>query len=93
MPAYGWFLVTTAAVAASAVMVWLRRARRRRPRTKEELRREAMRAARSIRSSSPRPNRDIFEKGHGVPDRHSAAIAENSILGDAAGGGGGGGGD
>ncbi|MGW2622121.1 hypothetical protein [Micromonospora taraxaci] len=39
-------------------------------------------------------SRDIFRRGRAVPDRHSAAIAENAALGDAAnfdtGGGGGG---
>ncbi|WP_212817546.1 DUF4381 family protein [Polymorphospora rubra] len=93
MPTYGWVLLAIVTVVVLVCLVWLRRSRRSQPRTREEHRRDAMRAARSIRRSSPRPNRDIFERGRGVPDRHSAAIAENSVLGDAASGGGGGGGD
>lgn len=39
---------------------------------------------RSIRRSSPRRSRNILIQGQGVPDRHSAAVAENAVYGDAA---------
>ncbi|GAB3084804.1 hypothetical protein [Micromonospora schwarzwaldensis] len=68
------------------------RALRRAPPRSAALRRAPPRSA-ALRRAPPRPGRDVFERGRGVPDRHSAAIVENAVYGDAAsfdsGGGGG----
>ncbi|WP_091065272.1 hypothetical protein [Micromonospora humi] len=90
-----WILLVGAVTAALTVGITVRavQRRRRRPRTVEETASAARRAMRELRRSSPRPGRDIFERGPGVPDRHSAAILENVTYGDAASFDSGGGGD
>ncbi|MET7865246.1 hypothetical protein [Micromonospora taraxaci] len=89
-----WYLLLAGLGLATGITVLIVKRRRRRPQSAEEKAAAARAAMRSIRRSSPRSGRDIFRRGRGVPDRHSAAIAENAALGDAAnfdtGGGGGG---
>ncbi|MFR9780913.1 hypothetical protein ACL02O_33365 [Micromonospora sp. MS34] len=89
-----WYLWLAGIGLATGITVLIFKRRRRRPQTVEEKAAAARAAMRSIRRSSPRPGRDIFDRGRGVPDRHSAAIVENAAYGDAAnfdsdGGGGG----
>ncbi|MGC1215332.1 MAG: hypothetical protein WA890_29225 [Micromonospora sp.] len=82
-----WLLVAVPValgVAGAATAGVVVRARRRRPLSRQETLVEAAKAARELRRSGPRRHRDTFERGHGVPDRHSAAILENSVYGDAA---------
>ncbi|OWV11587.1 hypothetical protein B5D80_04705 [Micromonospora wenchangensis] len=78
-------------VAGIVVLIFKRRGRR--PQSAAEKAAAARAAMRAIRRDSPRPDRDIFHRGRGVPDRHSAAVVENAGYGDAAnfdtGGGGG----
>lgn len=69
---------------ATALTLLIRARRRRRPRTRAEKLAAARVAARSMRRSALRPNRDVFERGDGVPDRYTGAIAENAVYGDAA---------
>lgn len=91
-----WYLLIAGIGLAAGVAVLILRRRRPRTLSVEEKARAARVAMRAIRRSAPRPNRDIFERGRGVPDRHSNAIGENAALGDAANfdsGGGGGGSD
>jgi LPXTG-motif cell wall-anchored protein len=91
-----WYLLIAGTGLATGGGVLILRRRRRRPLTIEEKAAAARVAMQAIRRSAPRANRDIFHRGRGVPDRHSAAIAENTAYGDAAnfdtGGDGGGGG-
>lgn len=91
-----WYLLIAGIGLATGVGVLMLRRRPRRPLSVEEKAAVARVAMRAIRRSAPRPDRDIFHRGRGVPDRHSAAIAENAAYGDAAnfdtGGDGGGGG-
>ncbi|WCN83911.1 hypothetical protein [Micromonospora sp. LH3U1] len=88
-----WFFLIAGIGLATGVAVLILE-RRRRPLSVEEKAAAARAAMRAIRRNSPRSGRDIFQRGRGVPDRHSAAIVENATLGDAAtfdtGGGGGG---
>ncbi|MBQ1041157.1 hypothetical protein KBX03_01425 [Micromonospora sp. C72] len=89
-----WYLLLAGIGLTTGLTVLIRLRVRRRPETAADKAAAARAAMRSIRRSSPRPGRDIFERGRGVPDGHSAAIAENAVYGDAAtfdsGGGGGG---
>ncbi|MCN0177400.1 hypothetical protein [Salinispora arenicola] len=89
-----WHFLLPGVGLVTGIAVLIFKHRRRRPQSVEEKAAAARAAMRSIRRSSPRPGRDAFERGRGVPDRHSAAIAENAAYGDAAtfGSGGGGGG-
>ena len=88
-----WIAVSAAVIAVCATLgVWWHR--RRQPVDKLAA---ARRATRQIRGSYKRPGDDIFRRGRGVPDRYSAAIAENkaydtatSLNSDSGGGGGGG---
>ncbi|SCE97753.1 hypothetical protein [Micromonospora mirobrigensis] len=88
-----WYLAFAGVALATGITVLLFGRRRRRPQTVEEKAAAARAAMRAIRRSSPRPGRDVFERGWGVPDRHSAAVVDNAAYGDAAtfdsGGGGG----
>ena len=90
MPVWAWIAFSGAAVVivAAAVMItgWRRR---RRPLTAQEQLLAARKAMRGIRRETRRPDYDHFHKGGGVPDRHSAAIAENAVYGDLSGGSGG----
>ncbi|WFE58619.1 hypothetical protein [Micromonospora sp. WMMD712] len=89
-----WHLLLACTVLATGIAVLIFKRKRRRPQSAAEKAAAAWAAMRSIRRNSPCPDRDIFQRGRGVPDRHSAAIAENTAYGDAAtfdtGGGGGG---
>ena len=87
MSALAWIALsgTAAAVVATALTVAIRR-RRRRPLTAQEQLLAARKAMRGIRRETRRPDHDHFHKGEGVPDRHSAAIAENAVYGDLSGG-------
>ncbi|WP_230519579.1 hypothetical protein [Salinispora arenicola] len=89
-----WHFLLPSVGLVTGIAVLIFKHRRRRPQSVEEKAAAARAAMRSIRRSSPHPGRDAFERGRGVPDRHSAAIAENAAYGDAAnfdsGGGGGG---
>ncbi|MFF5078176.1 hypothetical protein ACFY36_14080 [Actinoplanes sp. NPDC000266] len=81
MQGYLW-LAGLGLVAGFAVLL-LKRIRGRRQ-TNADPAAAARAAMRSIRRSSPRYRDDIFTRGHGVPDRHSGAVAENATYGDAA---------
>ncbi|MFI2713568.1 hypothetical protein ACH495_25935 [Micromonospora sp. NPDC018662] len=89
-----WLLLLGVLALVTGVCLLIRRRRRRRPPTVQEQAAAARQAMRALRRDSPRPGRDVFERGRGVPDRHSAAVVENAVYGDAAsfdsGGGGGG---
>ena len=89
-----WYLLLAGIGLAMGIAVLIYRRGRRRPHTVEEKAAAAPSAMRAIRRDSPRPRRGVVGPGGGVPDRHSAAIAENAVYGDAAhfGSGGGGGG-
>ncbi|MEV4844526.1 hypothetical protein AB0K20_15085 [Micromonospora matsumotoense] len=88
-----WYLLPAGIGISAGIAVLIFKRRRRRPQSAAEKAAAARAAMRSIRRDSPRPDRDTFHRGRGVPDRHSAAIAENTAYGDAAnfdtGGGGG----
>ncbi|KWV33483.1 hypothetical protein [Micromonospora rifamycinica] len=88
-----WYLLLAGIGLVAGVMVLIFKRRGRRPQSAAEKAAAARAAMRAIRRNSPRPDRDIFHRGRGVPDRHSAAIVENAGYGDAAnfdtGGGGG----
>ncbi|WP_431883191.1 hypothetical protein [Micromonospora gifhornensis] len=89
-----WYLLLAGLGLAMGITVLIYRRGRSRPQTVEEKAAAARSAMRAIRRGSPRPGRGVVGRGRGVPDRHSAAIAENAAYGDAAhfGSGGGGGG-
>ncbi|QDY09465.1 hypothetical protein FJK98_21875 [Micromonospora sp. HM134] len=79
-----WYLLPTGVALAAGFAVLTFQRRRRRPQSPAVKMAAARAAMRSIRHDSPRPDRDTFHRGRGVPDRHSAAIAENTAYGDAA---------
>ncbi|MBL6276347.1 hypothetical protein JMF97_09265 [Micromonospora fiedleri] len=88
-----WYLLLAGIGLAVGITVLIYRRGRRRPQTVEEKAAAARSAMRAIRRDSPRPGRYVVGRARGVPDRHSGAIAENAVYGDAAqfGSGGGGG--
>ncbi|RQX08478.1 hypothetical protein DLJ59_01635 [Micromonospora inaquosa] len=79
-----WNLLLAGTGLATGITVLISKRRRRRPLSAGETVDIARAAMRSIRRNSPRSGRDTFQRGRGVPDRHSAAIAENAAYGDAA---------
>ncbi|GAB3863580.1 hypothetical protein GCM10029963_72510 [Micromonospora andamanensis] len=82
-------LVAVVSVTAATPLV-VRRRRVPRPMTRQQRLAAAAKATRELRRSAPRRRRGSGVGPSGVPDRHSAAIAENATYGDAAGFGGGG---
>jgi hypothetical protein len=90
MPPLAWIAATIATLVVAAIICGAIAPRRRseKPMTPQEHLAAARRAAAQIRREARRADRDHFEKGHGIPDRHSGAIAENAIYGDLTGGGG-----
>ena len=75
------------------LVAWVVRRRRhsraRRVVTVEQKLRAARRASGVIRRSRPRADRDVFDRGEGIGEKHSTAVFENNVYGDMAGGGGG----
>ncbi|GHJ52861.1 hypothetical protein [Micromonospora chersina] len=88
-----WVVPAVVGVGVAVVAGWRWRVRTRREPTRAEQLAAARKATRDLRRSGPRAHRDTFERGGDPVDRHSAAILENSVYGDAAGHGDGGGGD
>ncbi|MEV0941643.1 hypothetical protein AB0I90_14835 [Micromonospora wenchangensis] len=88
-----WYLLLAGLGLVAGIVVLIFKRRGRRPQSAAEKAAAARAAMRAIRRDSPRPDRNIFHRGRGVPDRHSAAIVDNAGYGDAAnfdtGGGGG----
>jgi hypothetical protein len=93
MPGYVWIIGAVVTTVVVAALLLRRRIRSRRPLTTEEKLRAARQAGQWMRRSSPRTNRDHFNRGDGTGDRHSGALLENSFYGDMAGGGSGSGSD
>ncbi|QDY07950.1 hypothetical protein FJK98_12925 [Micromonospora sp. HM134] len=79
-----WYLLLAGIGLVAGVVVLIFQRSGRRPRSAAEKAAAARAAMRAIRRDSPRPDRDIFHRGRGVPDRHSAAIVDNAGYGDAA---------
>ena len=89
-----WYLLLAGIGLAMGIAVLIYRRGRRRPLTDAPTPAPARTPLRASRRDAPPPRRGVVGPGGGVPDRHSAAIAENAVYGDAAhfGSGGGGGG-
>lgn len=83
-----WVVPAVAGVGVAVIAGWRWRGRVRREPTRADRLAAARKAARELRRSGPRAHRDTFERGGAPVDRHSAAILENSVYGDAAGHGG-----
>jgi heme exporter protein D len=95
MAMYVWFVGATITVASLLLTLWVRRVRPHRPLSRDQQMRAGRAAVRALRKESSRSKRPTYCSGRGMGYRHSGAILENSVYGDAAnwGDGGSGGGD
>lgn len=88
MPTYVWFAAAAVGVGATLLTFWVWRVRSCQPATREEKLLAAKKAAAAMRRQSRRSRRAAFGSGREMGDRHSGAILENAVYGDAASAGG-----